>query len=862
MMRVEGAASYSIPSLSPDSHDGMDCRPVKNDHQEAEPVAKEASFSLMFPTLNKVIDKGGGPDLGSIDFSLDSDVDGNGELRDGADRLATMAFDDALASLKLYAPIFSTHANKELVREKASLEALCQHLRQLFDMFDLPAQMHRAIEDAKDFVFPDALVQRDANLLKELGSVKAVIHHHHKLSEPSRLNRESFTRCILESDEEYDIGLEIASEGFTIDVPDLFLSGEDKFSPYNELLESRDFVRNALVAQTPRPLQVAMQNNLFKHAAKNLAKGQAILLPIEVIPAEERDESVANVMSWAGKPGEVMGRFINDASYCASGDALNDGNAKELAIERYGRIHNPTTPEIITNWYSYAEENAVPISECLMYKDDIKGAFPQNIVDPPSALLLGMYLAAGLIYYCIRGCFGWTGNPMVWGVISRILLRRLLQDVKGCLNIFVDDIIGLSLPQQAMRDKLLVCQIITEFFNHDATNPEKSVDPTPVMDVLGSLVNLPHQYIRPNAKGCDKIFYIFFGIDPGVKHTLRTCQVLAGVTMRYSTYLPFMKPFVAPFYAQARKYGGNKLIKKTLSSYCKFLIEIWRFIGLMLYLDPETFRLPLYTLRTDMFTTPRLLTVVDASPWKVMVTIRLPNAPSKIQWHSEFHLPYDPLDVPNDDYRTLFPSKTDWPISRDPGYQNSREYQGQIFGFIIAIGIMNRYPEMFGPNDHSGNIPFFAFSLKGDNASALQWAEKERTSSLSAWYANVVEAWLRVHCQMRVVSIEHMPGIHMGVTDKRSRNDHSLDGELNASTEIFPQDVLGNIKDVFRLCDPSYDKRNQPRPRETFLKIHELMLPLCPIQPSCCHDHTSPSTVELRSPYDLPNVLMPDVSDK
>ena len=60
-----------------------------------------------------------------------------------------------------------------------------------------------------------------------------------------------------------------------------------------------------------------------------------------------------------------------------------------------------------------------------MVKDDISAAFPQFDFTPESAMLLGVEIAPGLMFFYLQGMFGWIGCPMVFGCLGRAMDRYI-----------------------------------------------------------------------------------------------------------------------------------------------------------------------------------------------------------------------------------------------------------------------------------------------------------------------------------------------------------------------------------------------------------------------------------------------------
>ena len=80
--------------------------------------------------------------------------------------------------------------------------------------------MIAAQREAAGYDFPPEVATRDAALIEELGSVRAVVKYYHDLSKDSRLNEHS-VKALYGEFPEYDRLYNIATDGMIIDTPSL-----------------------------------------------------------------------------------------------------------------------------------------------------------------------------------------------------------------------------------------------------------------------------------------------------------------------------------------------------------------------------------------------------------------------------------------------------------------------------------------------------------------------------------------------------------------------------------------------------------------------------------------------------------------
>jgi hypothetical protein len=120
---------------------------------------------------------------------------------------------------------------------------------------------------------------------------------------------------------------------------------------------------------------------------------EAVLIRWEDIPIAERVQLHFNFPHETGKPDDPLGRFLVDPSNVPEGFcALNSPEAKAMSDEMYGVVSSPTIRDIYTNVYAYCDTHNLSPRDCLLWKDDISGAFPQFRWTSSSALLMALMI--------------------------------------------------------------------------------------------------------------------------------------------------------------------------------------------------------------------------------------------------------------------------------------------------------------------------------------------------------------------------------------------------------------------------------------------------------------------------------------
>jgi len=80
------------------------------------------------------------------------------------------------------------------------------------------------------------------------------------------------------------------------------------------------------------------------------------------------------------------------------------------------------------------------IEQLVLYKMDIKGAFTLLFVKPESVRFLTFELTDNLTMFYTTGMLGWTGIPAAFDIVTRVLRKKLSNNLVGEVNIYADHI--------------------------------------------------------------------------------------------------------------------------------------------------------------------------------------------------------------------------------------------------------------------------------------------------------------------------------------------------------------------------------------------------------------------------------------
>ena len=630
------------------------------------------------------------------------------------------------------------------------LQLLDMDLTQVFTdirrEFSVECFREEVLAEAADFVFPEEVWSRDTNAYREAdSSLETLITRMQASKAHDRYNAE---RCdaMFKDDPEYDRLLSLARDGVIIDPPDdLILQSEP---------------------EAPRKLQRQLDLAYKKHAFKVWGKRNGVILQQDALSDEDRRRIHFNPPHITAKP-PGGSRFLMDCSNSEAGQVLNTPAVKVKVMERYSAVQHSSIQLILTLWYAYAESHKVPLSRCRMFKDDFSGAFTQMNVEPASAYLLAMAIGGGFILVYFVGLFGWLGFPMAYAVFSRAFERKFRRELEIPVVFYLDDIIALSLAERAASDQWHIELECEKAIGSKAVSYEKQVLPCLSCEVLGWLIDLITETLRPSEKGIRKLVFAFWLVATGEEYPLVVYQLLASLAEHYSLGLPGMDSFTYPLHNMVAKFHGNNYWKKKPTSAARLSIEVWRVVAMLSLQKNKLMCSPLRNLVSAVDPSEsRTWVFTDSSPTGLGIGVYS---------HEGTLLAYMGYQFPF--------------CAEGSEFQCAREYFAYMFGFIFLEWAL-------GKVDCSRQAAWV-----NDNKAAISWAEGQKCNSMTAQYAFMAVTWQHLSSQFTFSKIEHQKGVLMGDIDGLSRGyPHSLD----PSKEYVMSDARKQRLDsLFLLLDPS-----------------------------------------------------------
>ena len=665
------------------------------------------------------------------------------------------------------------------VNQNQSGRELSSHLSDLILSFSRSAAEAAALADADDYKISEEVLDRDIIHLKQLGSFTALVDFHNAKQKETGLNVDR-VREHLSMDPNYGKIYELVDHGVVIDTA----------SDFTAIHRTAKF----------RNLQLRMLPVHRKAVVDMHGKNKVLLFRIADIPLEIYDTlHTANEYHWRPEPGKIAGRPLLDCSNCALGEIpLNSEETKELGIKRYQKVHLPTFKEVMVAWDNYRIDNALQWKDMWIFKADISGCFNQLHWSQESVRLMGFVLQAGILMIMLTCGFGVGVTPMVWSLIGDAM-NRVINAVKLCtVFTFVDDYFGAGSLRDALASQEISHDTIRGVVGYEGLSVKKNVF-SQTAEILGILVNCVEETVRPKDKALDKLFFVLFSIDIMEPQSLQYWQCLSSLVNVYSPYLRGMRPFVAAINHMTRK--ANMTHKAMATPSASFAVAMWRAALVICMADPEALSVPILVFVRN----PRVKrvhpTVSDASPWRLCAALYHPITFLLLCW-ATLRLPYA-KDV-------------------EGRSQGHREYLGFLFSTLMVV----RYAKSRG-------IPTDAFQYQwiNDNMGALQWASKNKCSSLASQLACMAVSQIHMLSNIFMEDPDHLPGVAMGEIDSMSRmgDGETLESDriqrvcpsLTPSLQIQMEDPL--IMELFVLCDPSRQLLHEHTHHAAFERVFKIV---------------------------------------
>ena len=580
-------------------------------------------------------------------------------------------------------------------------------------------------------------------------------------------------------------------------------------------LTDPNFVPNKTI-EPIRPLQEKLQNTYQYHIDKLVMAGKAMIFDIRRLNQETKDTLNICSLHLVSKPstdelpidpssGDWKGRPCFDFTNRHDGLlALNEGETKELNIEKFGRPTNPTAGKIVKRWIDWKIENNIKWSDCTLCRQDLDSAFNQVNVNPDQACLMAAGITKHHIVVHDVGNFGHSCMPSAFGILSRATKRSIENTpFEGVLSVITDDYIFLTLDKDHEEANKYVVDILERgTFGKGAVSVKKKLVGKAI-GVYGFHVDLMQGSMRPMDKGIQKLTMTIWLFDANKRQPLQLWQCLASLCEYYSHAIRGSRSMIRTFEIMATLATTTFDQKALATPITKAIIEMWRIMILILFIDKEA-----YNVTIEDFCRSSFALKYDEK-WELYESLQPENIrPKRFRMISDAGPNHIGVGIYSFSYKNKTQSLIAYSSIRlgfdDPFniYQNYREY----LGLLMSLLVMQSYLKAKNQKQNDISHEQVYVEWYGDNTGALKWADKNKASSRTAQVVNLMINWFSIVSNIQVYQTEHISGeemIKLGI-DALSRP------EKGETPIEFPPELLIDIQEnvqetgIMDLCNPLY----------------------------------------------------------
>jgi len=611
-------------------------------------------------------------------------------------------------------------------------------IREAFKIADLNYGVKQANEWAHGFTFPEGTGDVDASLLRSLDfNFPDLVRRKQAQRRPERFNLDRLKYMVPETDPDWYILVDLASGMSIVTDPD--------FSPNGH----------------PPPFRkryLDVQACVNKIMYEKYSGGEVVLIPKDV--ALQIPGIHFSSMHWTTKPNVMKGRPLGDPSNAKTGCALNGGSTRELVRAKWGDIHHPTLTDIIRMILVMVDKYG--IGNIRLWKMDLSNAFGLLDIRPENAQLLAFELTGDIVMIHLWGMFGWAGTPFAFDPITRVIRRMVSTIIAGLMNMYVDDLLGVSARNDVQEDIQKADDFVRGLMGPDSINPRK----TKVgegMDMLGWHICCKTGTVYLAEHNFQKTLIGFFSINLELPVSRNDLERLGSWAARYAEVIPLLRPFVSPIYQNmAGVYSSHARVDWTPAA--TISVCMWRACLCLGGLRREAFARPFESFREGRRADVRLS--YDGSLQGLGIVL---EERSDEVWIRICHA-------------SIMVNYAD---SSDSGYQNTMEFTAIVLGMILIIQRKVR-----------GKL----ISLVGDNTTSLKWSTNGRVKSAYALQSAVVFALLGTQFGLEVAETRHIAGTLNTECDSLSRGYLSGDETYDSMTVTLEGNEL--LKECVHLVDP------------------------------------------------------------
>jgi hypothetical protein len=428
----------------------------------------------------------------------------------------------------------------------------------------------------------------------------------------------------------------------------------------------------------------------------------------------------------------------------------------------YGEIEHPTLGDLVRMIIDFPM-----LEDAVLFKADLAGAFTLLDFKCEDVPLMATQLTDDLILIHLTGCFGWAGTPFAFDVVTRVL-RRLFQTpgrLKGRVNIYVDDILGITSAAELLGDLQTVRQVCTDLLGPTAMADNKYESGKSLV-WIGWQIDLTTRTVTISPRCFHKALLGFLLTKETQSVPIRDVQKLASWAVRYSQILWQLKPFVPSIYA-ATQGMTNLNASRILEPPTRQAIVIWRIFLCAMAFKPWRYCRPFRDYARDLAPTTRIwfdgsllgfgVSLWDTASQRGLVAGRMCTPFDLVSWESK-------------------------------GGQNLAEYICVVIGLYMAACAGYRDQHVI---------------LKGDSVTALTWGVNGRAKDGISRNATIVATAIGLKYKLTIWNeIEHLPGELNAIHDKLSRGTPVRDAGFDSLIEDAELEHDTLLHEIVKLCSP------------------------------------------------------------
>jgi hypothetical protein len=331
----------------------------------------------------------------------------------------------------------------------------------------------------------------------------------------------------------------------------------------------------------------------------NLDKGEVLIVSSESFKKVAASSHLRCALSniWhTEKFNSDLGRLLYDYSNLSDHVPVNSEFCREAYRSKFGDLVYP-------NLYDFASlfltsKQTFPNEEIWIAKSDVHRAYHRFRWTPQGSLSLALRVDDHYVALPITGGFGSNGPPFIYDPIRRFLSwlhsRRMANlGLPPLAATFVDDK-GVFGPFRFLETELDAHERAVNSLLGPGAAHRRELS-TRLDLIAGARFDTSAQSIGISFKGYLKLIYLFFCVVPpslsrSTRLDVSLIQSLAGVTVRYGSFVPLLRPTAYVFYSLLR--SQSKLISLTRSAIS--VISLWRSILQLAFTRPTILTTPIW----------------------------------------------------------------------------------------------------------------------------------------------------------------------------------------------------------------------------------------------------------------------------